>query len=62
MSRDTVSATIQRLARNLRLVIDYWRMNENSRRRPPVRLAPVGENRFAVPAGWLGVPAIGALC
>jgi hypothetical protein len=42
MSRDTVSATIQRLARNLRLVIDYLRMNENSRRRTPVRLAPVG--------------------
>lgn len=41
-SRDTVSATIQRLARNLRLVFDYLRMTENSRRRPPARLATVG--------------------
>ncbi|RKT46835.1 ISAs1 family transposase [Thiocapsa rosea] len=41
-SRDTVSATIPRLARNLRLVFDYLRMTENSRRRPPVRLAPAG--------------------
>jgi predicted transposase YbfD/YdcC len=41
-SRDTVSATIQRLARNVRLVFDYLRMTENSCRRPPVRLAPVG--------------------
>lgn len=40
-SRDTVSATIQRLARNLRLVFDYLRMTENSRR-PPVRPAPLG--------------------
>lgn len=33
-SRDTVAATIQRLARNVRLVFDYLRMTENSRRRP----------------------------
>jgi len=31
-SRDTVAATIQRLARNVRLVFDYLRMTENSRR------------------------------
>jgi predicted transposase YbfD/YdcC len=36
-SRDTVSATIQRLARNVRLVFDYLRMTENSRRRSRVR-------------------------
>jgi predicted transposase YbfD/YdcC len=41
-SRDSVSATIQRLARNVRLVFDYLRMTENSRRRPSVRLAPAG--------------------
>ncbi len=41
-SRDTVSATIQRLARNVRLVFDDLRMTENSCRRPSVRLAPVG--------------------
>ena len=33
-SRDTVSATIQRLARNVRLVFDYLRMTDNSRYRP----------------------------
>ena len=33
-SRDTVAATIQRLARNVRLVFDYLRMTENSRPRP----------------------------
>ncbi len=32
-SPDTVAATIQRLARNLRLVFDYLRMTENSRYR-----------------------------
>jgi predicted transposase YbfD/YdcC len=30
-SRDTVAATIQRLARNVRLVFDYLRMTDNSR-------------------------------
>jgi predicted transposase YbfD/YdcC len=34
-SRDTVAATIQRLARNVRLVFDYLRMTDNSRYRPP---------------------------
>jgi len=36
-SRDTVAATIQRLARNVRLVFDYLRMTDNSRCRsqPP---------------------------
>lgn len=34
-SRDTVAATIQRLARNVRLVFDYLRMTDNSRRRQP---------------------------
>ena len=33
-SRDTVAATLQRLARNVRLVFDYLGMTENSRRRP----------------------------
>jgi predicted transposase YbfD/YdcC len=33
-SRDTVAATIQRLARNVRLVFDYLRMTDNSRYRP----------------------------
>ncbi|WP_295413214.1 hypothetical protein, partial [uncultured Thiodictyon sp.] len=32
-SRDTVAATIQRLARNVRLVFDYLGMTETSRRR-----------------------------
>lgn len=32
-SRDTVAATLQRLARNVRLVFDYLGMTENSRRR-----------------------------
>jgi predicted transposase YbfD/YdcC len=37
-SRDTVAATIQRLARNVRLVFDYLRMTHNSRLRPlPLR-------------------------
>jgi predicted transposase YbfD/YdcC len=35
-SRDTVAATIQRLARNVRLVFDYLRMTDNSRSRPPL--------------------------
>jgi len=34
-SRDTVAATIQRLARHVRLVFDYLRMTDNSRYRPP---------------------------
>jgi predicted transposase YbfD/YdcC len=38
-SRDTVAATIQRLARNVRLVFDYLGMTENSRRRPRGRPA-----------------------
>ena len=33
-SRDTIAATIQRLARNVRLVFDYLRMTDNSRLRP----------------------------
>ena len=41
-SRDTVAATIQRLARNVRLVFDYLRMTENSRRHPRPRPATVG--------------------
>lgn len=41
-SRDTVAATIQRLARNVRLVFDYLRMTENSRRASRSRPAPVG--------------------
>ncbi|MFZ1539480.1 MAG: hypothetical protein WAT23_19130 [Chromatiaceae bacterium] len=41
-SRDTVSATIQRPARNVRRVFDYLRMTENSRRRPRGRPATVG--------------------
>jgi predicted transposase YbfD/YdcC len=40
-SRDTVAATIQRLARNVRLVFDYLRMTENSRRRAQPRPATV---------------------
>jgi predicted transposase YbfD/YdcC len=40
-SRDTVSATIQRLARSVRLVFDYLRMTENSRNRPqPLQAQP----------------------
>jgi predicted transposase YbfD/YdcC len=39
-SHDTVAATIQRLARNVRLVFDYLRMTENSRRRPRSFPAP----------------------
>jgi predicted transposase YbfD/YdcC len=41
-SRDTVAATIQRLARNVRLVFDYLRMTENSRRRQQPAPAPAG--------------------
>ena len=41
-SRDTVAATIQRLARNVRLVFDYLRMTDNSRRRPPSPQAQAG--------------------
>ena len=40
-SRDTVAATIQRLARNVRLVFDYLCMTENSRR-PRTLPAPAG--------------------
>lgn len=42
--RDTVAATIQRLARNVRLVFDYLRMTDNSRRRqrPLPAPAPAG--------------------
>jgi predicted transposase YbfD/YdcC len=39
-SRDSVSATLQRLARNVRLVFDYLCITESSRRR--VRPAPAG--------------------
>ena len=41
-SRDTVAATIQRLARNVRLVFDYLRMTGNTRYRPPSLQAQVG--------------------
>jgi predicted transposase YbfD/YdcC len=41
-SRDTVAATIQRLARNVRLVFDYLRMTGNARYRPPSFQAQVG--------------------
>jgi predicted transposase YbfD/YdcC len=41
-SRDTVAATIQRLARNVRLVFDYLRMTDNSRRRSPSLQAQAG--------------------
>ena len=41
-SRDTVAATIQRLARNVRLVFDYLGMTENSRRHPQGRPATAG--------------------
>lgn len=41
-SRDTVAATIQRLARNVRLMFDYLGMTENSRPRPQGRPATVG--------------------
>ena len=41
-SRDTVAATIQRLARNVRLVFDYLRMTENSRRSTPRAPTPAG--------------------
>jgi predicted transposase YbfD/YdcC len=41
-SRDTVAATLQRLARNVRLVFDYLGMTENARRRQQARLAPGG--------------------
>lgn len=38
-SRETVAATLQRLARNVRRVFDYLRMTDNSRYRPPPRQA-----------------------
>jgi len=41
-SRDTVAATIQRLARNVRLVFDYLRMTDNSRHRSPSLQAQAG--------------------
>jgi predicted transposase YbfD/YdcC len=41
-SRDTIAATIQRLARNVRLVFDYLRMTDNSRYRPPSLQAQAG--------------------
>ncbi len=41
-SRDIVSATIQRLARSVRLVFDYLRMTDNSRRRPTAPQAQPG--------------------
>jgi predicted transposase YbfD/YdcC len=41
-SRDSVAATIQRLARNVRLVFDYLGMTENSRRRRRGRPATAG--------------------
>ena len=41
-SRDTVAATIQRLARNVRLVFDYLRMTDNSRYRSPSLQAQAG--------------------
>jgi predicted transposase YbfD/YdcC len=41
-SRDTVAATLQRLARNVRLVFDYLGMTENARRRPRGRPATAG--------------------
>ncbi len=41
-SRDTVAATIQRLARNVRLVFDYLRMTGNTRYRPPSLQAQAG--------------------
>ena len=41
-ARDTVAATTQRLARNVRLVFDYLRMTENSRPRPLPLCARVG--------------------
>lgn len=41
-SRDTVAATLQRLARNVRLMFDYLGMTENSRRRPRGQLVTEG--------------------
>lgn len=41
-SRDTVAATLQRLARNVRLVFDYLRMTDNSHRRPSSLPAQAG--------------------
>ena len=41
-SRDTIAATIQRLARNVRLVFDYLRMTGNTRYRPPSLQAQAG--------------------
>jgi len=40
--RDTVATTIQRLARNARLVFDYLRMTDNSRYRPQSLQASAG--------------------
>jgi predicted transposase YbfD/YdcC len=55
-SRDTVAATIQPLARNLRLVFDYLRMTDNSRRRTRLLPAPAGENGSAVRGQLNGAP------
>lgn len=41
-TKDTISSTIQRLARNVRLVFDYLRMSENSRRNLPQSLTLAG--------------------
>jgi len=41
-SRDTVAATLQRLARHVRLVFDYLRMTDNSRRHPTAPQAQAG--------------------
>jgi hypothetical protein len=38
-TQDSVATTIQRLARNVRLVFDYLRMTENSRANTPQLLA-----------------------
>ena len=41
-TQESVSSTIQRLGRNVRLVFDYLRMTENSRPNRPVPLASTG--------------------
>ena len=41
-TQDSVATTIQRLARNVRLVFDYLRMTENSRANTPQLLAQTG--------------------
>lgn len=41
-TQESVSSTIQRLGRNVRLVFDYLRMTENSRPTSPVLVAPTG--------------------